>query len=186
MNREEVEKHIEVLEVRERLIDHLAIFVGMRPGEILALQRKHIQRSCTEVVIGQRVYRGEIDTPKTESSKRTVAIPRMMAGLLMAWMEFVGTDPDAWVFPSENPSKPLWRDNVWYRHMKPRLEKVGLAWANFQVMRRTHASLAMTSVSIPRFPQTSGDTASGLPSMSTRIPASANVRLRQNCCKTQF
>ena len=141
MNREEVEKHIEVLEVRERLIDHLAIFVGMRPGEILALQRKHIQQNCTEVVIGQRVYRGEIDTPKTESSKRTVAIPRMTAGLLMAWMEFVGTDPNAWVFPSENPSKPLWRDNVWYRHMKPNLEKVGLAWANFQVMRRTHASL---------------------------------------------
>jgi hypothetical protein len=56
-------------------------------------------------------------------------------------MEFVGTDPNAWVFPSENPGKPLWRDNVWYRHMKPNLEKVGLAWANFQVMRRTHASL---------------------------------------------
>ncbi len=37
--------------------------------------------------------------------------------------------------------KPLWRDNVWYRHMRPNLEKVGLEWANFQVMRRTHASL---------------------------------------------
>jgi integrase len=56
-------------------------------------------------------------------------------------MEFVGIDPNAWVFPSENPSKPLWRDNLWYRHMKPRLDKVGLRWANFQVMRRTHASL---------------------------------------------
>ncbi len=35
----------------------------------------------------------------------------------------------------------MWRDNVWYRHMKPKLEKVGLGWANFQVLRRTHASL---------------------------------------------
>jgi hypothetical protein len=25
--------------------------------------------------------------------------------------------------------------------MKPRLQKIGLGWANFQVMRRTHASL---------------------------------------------
>lgn len=45
------------------------------------------------------------------------------------------------VFASENPNKPLWRDNVWYRHMKPKLETAGLGWANFQVLRRTHASL---------------------------------------------
>ena len=49
--------------------------------------------------------------------------------------------PEAWVFASENPKKPFWRDNVWYRHMKPRLETLGLGWANFQVLRRTHASL---------------------------------------------
>jgi len=42
---------------------------------------------------------------------------------------------------SENPAKPMWRDNVWYRHIRPALEKVGLGWANFQVLRRTHASL---------------------------------------------
>ncbi len=56
-------------------------------------------------------------------------------------MALVGSDPEAWVFASENPAAPLWRDNLWYRHMKPRLDKVGLGWANFQVMRRTHASL---------------------------------------------
>ena len=45
---------------------------------------------------------------------------------------------------------------------------------------------AMTPGSIPRSPQTSAGTVSGLRSMSTRIQASANVRMRQNCCKTQF
>jgi hypothetical protein len=34
------------------------------------------------------------------------------------------------------------RDNCWYRVMKPRLQAVGLDWANFQVMRRTHPSLS--------------------------------------------
>ncbi len=141
MTREEVEKHIAALETRERLIDHLAIFVGMRPGEILALQRRHVNESCTEVVIGQRLYRGVIDTPKTESSFRTVAVPPKTAARLKDWMPLVGSDPNAWVFASENPAAPLWRDNVWYRHMKPKLDEVGLGWANFQVMRRTHASL---------------------------------------------
>ena len=56
-------------------------------------------------------------------------------------MEMVRREPDAWVFESENPAKPIWRDNCWYRHMKPKLEQFGLGWANFQVLRRTHASL---------------------------------------------
>jgi integrase len=113
----------------------------MRPGEILALQRRHVAEDCAELVIEQRLYRGTIDDPKTNSSKRTVGIPEQTAGILREWMEKVGRKPGAWVFVSENPAKPMWRDNVWYRQMKPALEKVGLGWANFQVLRRTHASL---------------------------------------------
>jgi hypothetical protein len=56
-------------------------------------------------------------------------------------MESFGVTDAGWVFASANPLKPLWRDNVWYRYMKPRLERVGVGWATFQVMRRTHASL---------------------------------------------
>ncbi len=141
MNKEEVDQYINALEQRERVIAYLAIFVGMRPGEILALQRRHVRSDCSQLNIDQRLYRGDIDTPKTNSSTRTVAIPPKTANQLKEWMGLVGKQPDAWVFAFENPLKPLWRDNVWYRGMKPRLEKVGLEWANFQVMRRTHASL---------------------------------------------
>jgi len=141
MTREEVMLHFAAQAMRERLVDYLAIFVGMRPGEILALQRKHVDESCTEVVISQGLYRGAIDSPKTEASYRTVAIPPITSTLLKEWMALVGSDPEAWVFASENPAKPLWRDNLWYRHMKPKLDQIGLGWANFQVMRRTHASL---------------------------------------------
>ena len=141
MNRKEAEQHINALPLRERVIDHLALFTGMRPGEILALQRRHIAEDCSELVIEQRLYRGDIDDPKTALSKRTVGIPSNTATVLHEWMELVPMHPEAWVFASENPLKPLWRDNVWYRHMKPKLKTVGLEWANFQVLRRTHASL---------------------------------------------
>jgi integrase len=141
MTIEEVSKHIAVLDQRERVIDHLAIFVGMRPGEILGLQRRHVSKDGTQITIKQRVYRGLIDTPKTDASNRTVAIPPTTAAYLREWMECCGVKPDAWLFESENPAKPMWRDNVWYRQMLPRLKKIGLEWANFQVMRRTHASL---------------------------------------------
>jgi len=141
MNRKEAQQHISALDLRERAIDYLALFIGMRPGEILGLQRMHVAEDCRELVIEQRLYRGDIDDPKTTSSKRTVGIPSETAAVLREWMALVDRKPEAWVFASENPAKPLWRDNVWYRNMKPRLEPIGLGWANFQVLRRTHASL---------------------------------------------
>ena len=141
MTIQEVSKHRTALDQRERVIDHLAIFARMRPGEILGLQRRHVSEDGTQITVNQRVYRGLIDTPKTDAANRTVAIPPTTAAYLREWLEYVGANPDAWLFASENPAKPIWRDNVWYRHMKRRLKKVGLEWANFQVMRRTHASL---------------------------------------------
>jgi integrase len=36
---------------------------------------------------------------------------------------------------------PLSEDNGWRRSMEPKLAKVGLGWANFLVLRRTHATL---------------------------------------------
>ena len=40
----------------------------MRPGEILALQRRHVASDCSKLSIEQRLYRGDIDTPKTDVS----------------------------------------------------------------------------------------------------------------------
>ena len=105
MNRKEAQQHINALPLRERVIDHLALFVGMRPGEILALQRRHVAEDCSELVIEQRLYRGDIDDPKTASSKRTVGIPSQTAKELREWMELVPRHPEAWVFASENPAK---------------------------------------------------------------------------------
>jgi integrase len=57
------------------------------------------------------------------------------------WRELsVETSAGAWVFPSERMT-PLSKDNCWRRSMVPKLNKAGLGWANFLVMRRTHATL---------------------------------------------
>jgi integrase len=141
MTAKEVEQYLGALDMREQVIARLAIFTGMRPGEILGLQRRHVSPDCKSIAVAQRVYRGDIDTPKTASSKRKVAVPSKTAGLVSQWMEVVGAADDAWIFASENPAKPIWRDNIWHRHMKPKLDPLGLGWANFQALRRTHASL---------------------------------------------
>jgi len=35
---------------------------------------------------------------------------------------------------------PMSKGNCWNRNFKPKLDKVGMGWANFLVMRRTHAT----------------------------------------------
>jgi len=140
MTRQEVLQGLSTLDLRERLLWKLAVFGGLRPGEIFALQRKHIQPSA--VRIEQRVYAGNLDTPKSRASSRVAAIPATLVSELQAWLSMLPEMPDAWVFPSETGQTPVRPENVWRRWISPRLEEIGLGWVNFQVLRRTHASLA--------------------------------------------
>ncbi len=140
MTIDEVRTALSVVGIRERLIVKLAILGGMRPGEIVALKWNALNEKLAEVK--QRLYRGEIDTPKTVHSLRTVALPDGVGEDVQAWkMISQNTSADAWVFPSEKLLTPVGKDNVWRRHIAPHLKAVGLEWVTFQVMRRTHSSL---------------------------------------------
>ena len=140
MSREEVERALAALGSRETVILQLAVFAGMRPGELLAIQRKSVGPHATIIEVSQRVYRGGLAAPKN-GTVRTIAIPPRTASLLREWMEMaVDPDPEAFGFAGET-GKPLWRSSLLEDHFKPKLEPIGLGWVNFQVMRRTHASL---------------------------------------------
>jgi hypothetical protein len=52
----------------------------------------------------------------------------------------VGPEPDAYVFAGEKGT-PVWRDTLLYDHIRAKLKPRGLGWVDFQVMRRTHASI---------------------------------------------
>lgn len=140
MDFDQVKLLFSVLDLRERMICGLAIIAGMRPGEIFALKRAGLEKGYVDIT--QRVYRGKFDTPKTFNSIRWAAMGGGLENWIKGWLEMIpSNDPDAWVFPSETGKTPLWKDNVWRRHIEPRLGKVGLDWVNFQVFRRTHSCL---------------------------------------------
>src|SRR6266704_1277824 len=82
---EQAQQILQVLPVREQLIVRLALFSGMRPGEIFALQWKHIADDHVEVA--HRIYRGKLDRPKSERSKRTVALSLTTQNLMTQWRQ---------------------------------------------------------------------------------------------------
>jgi integrase len=140
LNEEEVNNYVNIFNLREKLIVRLAIFEGMRPGEIFALRWKSIQGDAIRVE--QRVYKRVFDTPKN-GKVREGAISDGTLKLLKEWRVLAqDQSPEGFVFPSENLKTPLSPDNVWRRSIKPKLEMIGLGWATFQVLRKTNASLS--------------------------------------------
>jgi integrase len=139
---DEVKQLLKVLDLRERLICRLAMIEGMRPGEVLALQVHDLDLGVNCLYVRRRVYRGEIDSPKTQKSEREVGLSPKTIRFLTQWLKLARDPrPEGWVFPAENLTNPVSRDNVWRRNILPKLEKIGLGWANFQVMRRANTNL---------------------------------------------
>jgi integrase len=135
---EEVQTCFRVLAPRECLIAKLAVLAGLHPGDIFALTWGQISDHAN---IRQRVYRGIIDSSKTVQSERKAALSQGLLEDLASWKKkAVDVSDEAYVFPSERLT-PLAMENVWRRNIGPRLNKAGLGWVNFQVMRRTSSSL---------------------------------------------
>jgi integrase len=105
MNAKQVHLLFSVLESRERLIAGLALLAGMQAGEIFGLTWGQLEADYAD--IRQRVYRGEVDSPKSVRSSRWAALP---AGLLAAVDEWRSLSRDtnrgAWFFPSQNLERP--------------------------------------------------------------------------------
>ena len=112
----------------------------MRPGEILGLRVSDLDDDS--LWVRRRIYKGDLDDPKSRRSARQVALTSGTKLLLEFWVERSQTGSESdWLFPSEKGT-PMSRDNIWTRNMLPKLERAGLEWATFQVMRRSFATWA--------------------------------------------
>jgi integrase len=127
------------LELRERLMLRLGTVEGLRPGEITGLRCEDVE--ADGLVITRRIYRRISDVPKSRRGERTVPLSDRTLAVLQEYLSILpDRSPDAWLFPSENPKKPIDYGNVFRRRIRPALAKAGLEWVNFQAMRRTSAT----------------------------------------------
>lgn len=92
------------LEFPVRLIVRLAVQAGMRPGKILGFKWPCVKK--VYAIGEQRVYRGKVDTPKTVSSSRIVALSSSVMLDIDVWRDMVRHN-SGWQLSSERMTTPL-------------------------------------------------------------------------------
>lgn len=123
-----------------RSIVQLALWTGLRVGEILALRWEDVDFAAQELRVARNICRGSFGTPKTACGRRN--LPLLAAAVrLLANFRPIGAEAAAMlVFPNAR-AKPYSDSNLLRRHLKPAGQRVGTPWVSWHVLRRTHATL---------------------------------------------
>ncbi len=141
VNPERVAEAFATLPMRERLMLRIALVLGLRPGEILALRWNDIFPHSLR--IDEATVDGSVYAPKTEASIDHVWMPAEIKAELDFWRSAYGDPkPESFIFPS--PTGRVMRlDNYRRRMFRPALEKAGLKGVTFQQCRRSCATLLL-------------------------------------------
>ena len=130
---------------RFRAMVLVAVFGGLRAGEIAALRRKNIAPERNLIVVRETLVDAKgvptFGPPKTKTSVRTVTIPRSIMAELVRHLDFyTGDGPDALVFTGErgNVVRRSWFFRYYWR---PAIERVGLEGLRFHDLRHTFVAL---------------------------------------------
>jgi len=141
----QIPRLLESLKEPARTMVLLGILTGMRVGEILGLRRRDVDFLSGQIRIEQANYRGVFGSPKTKGSKRSLPIPKGLAGpLARVCGHHARTEDEGLVFQSRH-GKGLSDSNLLHRHLKPAGEKIAAPWLNWHTLRRTHATLLQAS-----------------------------------------
>jgi integrase len=129
----------------------LAVFTGMREGELLALHWSDISLNAGKIQVKRtlQVVRGKglvISEPKTEKSKRSIVIPDNALRVLEGMKEEEGL-----VFKTRT-GKPISPRNL-VRHFKSAIETAGLPEIRFHDLRHTFATIHLQADTNPKVVQ---------------------------------
>jgi len=101
---------------------------GLRAGELLALRWRNIDFLRRRITIDGSVYRGELDTTKTESSDRSVGMSEELAQILAEHRGTTqSTGPDDFVFCKADGT-PISPDSLRRRGIYPALKAAGVPY----------------------------------------------------------
>lgn len=144
------------VEARDRVLFTLEMTWPFRPSELLAPRWKNFNYEERTLAITQTAYKGKLrDWGKTGRAIRTVILPEGLANDLWLWKQGCpDPSPEAFIFATQRKSRKtkqytfISTDNYRKRVMKRLAEKLNLPKLNFQVLRRSIATLAQQKGSL--------------------------------------
>jgi integrase len=119
-------------EGQEQVLYALLAGTGLRVGEAIGLEIRHLSADCRTVTVEQSCWEGELQTPKTRNAYRQVDLCASLADLLKA---FVGDRRSGLLFTNRT-GKPLSQTNLLRRSLHPILAELKVEKAGFHAMRR--------------------------------------------------
>lgn len=138
---EQIRKLLQILREPFRSMALLGILTGLRVGEILGLRWCDVDLGSAQIRIEQRCYRGDLDSPKTRSSRRTLPLPKpCLEALRRVYAKCGSPEGSGLVFQTCNGT-PYNDTNILHRELKPAGQKIGAPWLSWHSFRRTHATL---------------------------------------------
>jgi len=96
-----------------RLVIETCVATSIRISEVTGLMVKHFDLTTRTIRIEQRNWRMDIDEPKTEGSKRILALGDLCDRYLDWIAKLDRRGPNDWIFPQiTDAAKPLWDSGV--------------------------------------------------------------------------
>jgi integrase len=133
----------------------LAIFTGMRKGEILGLHRNDINVKSGVVNVRHQItqVKGEgsvVSEPKTQKSRRQITLSPFACVVMEDHL--LSLDKNQLLIFTTSTGKPISSRNV-VRHFKSVIEKEGLPDIRFHDLRHTHATMLLSAGTHPKVVQ---------------------------------
>lgn len=142
---EEIRKLIDATEEGcYRGIIQVAIFTGMRQGEILGLQWGDVDWNSRQIHVRRAWKEGAFTEPKTRNSVRRVDLPEFLVTEHKKWRLRCPKGELDLVFPN-GAGNPESHSNLLARGFYPALRRAGLRKIRFHDLRHTFASLMLAN-----------------------------------------
>ncbi len=145
---EEVRRLFAAAEPEYELLYRVAIYCGLRSGELLALQWGDIDWQRSQLSVCRSVWKGQVTSPKSVRGIRRIDLgPQLLAALRNAKPN--DAQPDDLIF-TNNQGTFVDPRNLVQRHFEPTLKRAGLPHVRWHDLRHTFATLLIASGAHPK------------------------------------